>query len=549
MSLYDDASLIMFPSGYKEDKIYSLKPTDGSGDLTFTRASTATRVNSDGLIETSPVNLLLNTDTLSSWSLEGGTLTSGQTDPNGGSTAFKYVQITGGIYSGGSSETSGSKTATIWLKSVSGTSMACNVNDGNAGNVTVVNVTGDWQLFTVAYTTPTSRPSLYIYSISNAAGIYIWHPQLNTGSTAKPYFPTTDRLNVPRIDYTGGGCGKLLLEPQRTNVISYSEDFSNAAWTKTNATITANNTTSPDGTTNADKLTEDTSTGTHKVTATAAAPNIYTISVYAKYNGRILQIASTSTAGHYANFDLLNGVIGNFGVTTENVTITEFANGWYRCSMTTTSNMNTAIISTVQSTTSAYQESYLGDGTSGIYIYGAQLELGSYSTSLINTTSTAVTRLADAASKTGISSLINSTEGVLYAEISALANDGTFKVISMSDSSTSNVVRFYKNINENQMSIRVTVAGVHQFNVVYTLPDSTANNKMALKYKANDFAFWVNGVEVVTATSGTTFTAGTLTELAFDDGSGATPFYGNVQSLMIFPSALSDTELATLTTL
>ena len=62
MSFYDDASLIMFPSGYKEDKIYSLKPTDGSGDLTFTRASTATRVNADGLIETSPVNLMLYSD-------------------------------------------------------------------------------------------------------------------------------------------------------------------------------------------------------------------------------------------------------------------------------------------------------------------------------------------------------------------------------------------------------------------------------------------------------------------------------------------------------
>jgi Fe-S cluster assembly iron-binding protein IscA len=531
MSLYDDASLIMFPSGYKEDKIYSLKPTDGSGDLTFTRASTATRVNAEGLIEEASVlgsELITNGDfaTDSDWSKETGWTISG------GNLVGTSV-TTGLAYQSSIVEANKMYKATFDAVVTSGSISL--YFDGGTGYQGITTTT---QTVTVFFTAAATSP---LYFRSNTSAF--------TGSIDNVSVKEVITLDVPRIDYTGGGCAKLLLEPQRTNLVTYSEDFSNAAWTKTNATITANNTTSPDGTTNADKLTEDTSTGTHKVTATAAAPNIYTISVYAKYNGRILQIASTSTAGHYANFDLLNGVIGNFGVTTENVTITEFANGWYRCSMTTTSNMNTAIISTVQSTTSAYQESYLGDGTSGIYIYGAQLELGSYSTSLINTTSTAVTRLADSASKSGISSLINSTEGVLYAEISALANDGTFKVISMSDSSTSNVVRFYKNINENQMSIRVTVAGVHQFNVVYTLPDSTANNKMALKYKANDFAFWVNGVEVVTATSGTTFTAGTLTELAFDDGSGATPFYGNVQSLMIFPSALSDTELATLTTL
>jgi hypothetical protein len=160
-----------------------------------------------------------------------------------------------------------------------------------------------------------------------------------------------------------------------TNLITYSEDFSQSYWTKTGSSVTSGFI-SPDGTATAYSLIEDTSTGVHLVKPpnSSFASNTYTLSVYAKYNGRVLQIASTSTGGHYANFDLLNGVIGNIGGSTANVTMTEISNGWYRCSMTTTSNMNTAIINTVQSATSVYQESYTGNGTSGIYIFGAQVE-------------------------------------------------------------------------------------------------------------------------------------------------------------------------------
>ena len=198
-------------------------------------------------------------------------------------------------------------------------------------------------------------------TVNGTDGIYLWGTQIEEQSQATAFIKS-DGIAAVRKSST-------------TNLITYSEDFSQSYWTKTGSSVTSGFI-SPDGTATAYSLIEDTSTGVHLVKPpnSSFASNTYTLSVYAKYNGRILQIASTSTGGHYANFDLLNGVIGNIGGSTANVTMTEISNGWYRCSMTTTSNMNTSVINTVQSATSVYQESYTGNGTSGIYIFGAQVE-------------------------------------------------------------------------------------------------------------------------------------------------------------------------------
>jgi hypothetical protein len=404
-------SLALIPSGYKASKVYSVLPTDGTGDFTFTRSGNATRVNSEGLIELVSSNV--------------------------------------------------------------------------------------------------------------------------------------PRLNYPLIDGVVQGCPSLLLEPQRINLVQYSEDFSNAYWTKAGSSVVSGFI-SPDGTANAFKLVEDTSTGEHKINHTSVTSNIYTISVFAKYNGRILQLASTSTGGHYANFDLLNGVIGNFGGTTENVTITEISNGWYRCSMTTTSNMNTAIINTVQSVTSVYQESYTGDGTSGVYIWGAQLEAGSYPTSYIPTSGTIGTRSAETCNNAGDVNTFNDSEGVLMVEISALANDLNIEGISVSDGSSSNRVVIFKWNISNTIRARVTSGGVNTFDFYVSVSDITNINKIALKYKQNDFALWINGIEVATDFIGAAPIG--LSKLNFDsDGIGSAPLYGNTKQIQYYDSALNDSDLETLT--
>ena len=182
----------------------------------------------------------------------------------------------------------------------------------------------------------------------------------------------------------------------------------------------------------------------------------------------------------------------------------------------------------------------LGDG---IDVYGAQLEEGSYSTSYIPTSGTTVTRLADTSSTTGLSSVMNDSEGVLYAEISALSNDGTTKSVSISDGSITNQIVIRYSSTANQISAYVTDSGTITASFTYVLSDALSYNKIALKYKVNDVSLWVNGVEVGTDTSATMPSG--FDELNFSRGDGNNNFYGNV--LMVFPSALTDEQLTDLT--
>jgi len=556
MSLYDDASLIMYPSGYKEDKIYSLKPTDGSGDLTFTRASTATRVNAEGLIETSPVNLLTYSNDFSNaaWLKDRCTLTYGQSGYDGTSNAWLMQSTATALSSRCYQVFSGSNNFNRSVYAKKGTSdyvaiyttssgyAYFNLSNGTIGtqsnniNASILSVGDGWYRCSVTMSSIYDNHYIFVANSDNITttnsgdNIYIQDAQLNIGTTAKPYFPTTDRLNVPRIDYTGGGCGSLLLEPQRTNLITYSSEFDNAAWTKSNSTITANNTTSPDGTQNADKLTA-TSTSCEISIAGSSVDGYSTIFAKAGNISKISLYRGNVSFG--TNFDLSNGTI-----TSGQGTIQDYGDGWYRVGVKLDANRGI--------------NPYITNITNGdyIYIYGAQLEASSYPTSYIPTTSTAVTRLADSASKTGISSLINSEEGVLYAEIAAFNDQTLNNWISISEDA---------NINANQFNLRYVAssnliqavsraAGLGQDVVLnYTLTDKTALNKIAIKYKVNDWALWVNGVEVDTETSSTAFTANSLDVLDFNRGNDSNFFYGKVQNLMVFPSALSDNQLADLT--
>jgi len=193
-----------------------------------------------------------------------------------------------------------------------------------------------------------------------------------------------------------------------------------------------------------------------------------------------------------------------------------------------------------------YVGEFSGTIAGDIYCQRTQLEQGSYSTSLINTATTAVTRVADSASKTGISSLINSEEGVLYVEAAAIANDGVTKVICLNSGSFNNRIQISSTAISNQIQVIAQSNGTIYFNATIILSDITSLNKIAVKWKVNDFALWINGVEVATDTSGQAPIG--LSVLDFNIVNAA-PFFGNVQNLMVFPSALSDTELETLTTL
>jgi len=598
MSLYTDASLIMYPSGYKEDKIYSLKPTDGSGDLTFTRASTATRVNAEGLIEGVRTNLITYSEQFdnAAWvktrlnAFGSGSIVNAIEAPDG-TTSADYIQQETGQTTGGAVSVNLSisgvhswsvfakasefeflalrtRSATLTISYFDLTNGTIALADPDHSNLKITSFGNGWYRCSLSDEGGALANRFIVggrdganETVTPERGVYIWGAQLEASVSATEYIPTTTTAvsvgmlaDVPRIDYTGGGCGKLLLESQRTNLAIYSSEFDNAAWAKENITILANDTTSPDGTTNADKISE---LGTNTYHALSRAINIsagtYTISIFAKSDERNYLIIRSNLSGSNVNttFDLLNGIVTYNGHTS--ASIESYSNNWYRCTITSTSSLtsvNAAFLPSNTNVTNNNLPTYLGVVGSGLHIYGAQLEASSYPTSYIPTTSTAVTRLADACSKTGISSLIGQTEGVLFVDftINSLADFGT--PLSVNDGSTANYIWLTIFANGNLRAELFNSSGV-QATITYTGAVVGGRYKMAFAYKTNDFAMYVNGSQVGIATSGTTFSGTTLSRIDNDITNPALYSLASqsINQTALFPTRLTNTQLATLTTI
>ena len=183
------------------------------------------------------------------------------------------------------------------------------------------------------------------------------------------------------------------------------------------------------------------------------------------------------------------------------------------------------------------------------YGYGFQIEAGSYPTSYIPTSGTTVTRNRDTSLTSGLSSVINSVEGVIFLEMAALANDSTNRYISINNGTSSKRIIFKFGTSSNNIAA-LGLGTASSFSMSYSGATITNMNKIALKYKANDCALWVNGVEVATDSTFTAYAASTLTNIGFSNFSGGGQWLeAKVQNLQIFPSALSDADLTTLTTL
>ncbi len=576
MSLYDDASLIMYPSGYKEDKLYSLKPTNGDGDFTFTRASSATRVNSEGLIEEVPYNKLTYSEQFdnAAWPKTRTTITANATTaPNGILTADKLIANTDNnshfIHQVVTIPSLVDVTFSVYAKAAGyGFLQVNNQADNSIANfdlssgvlgtisgytATIDDVGNGWYRCSATRSfnaVPTSHRFAIISSSTSArlesftgngtSGVYIYGAQLNLGSTAKTYFPTTDRLNVPRLDYSGGAsCASLLLESQRTNVVPYSESFDNAAWGKQEVTVVANAAISPDGTLSADKVIPSAVSTTHQIyDLSLISSQICATSVFAKADGiNTFHILDGASASNGVLFDLSDGT---FTETGNGIGIIEdYGGGWYRCTSIAVTTGFRIYCPSSNGTAS-------GDGTSGVLFWGAQLEAGSYPTSYIPSNSgSQTTRIADACNGAGTSATFNDSEGVLMAEISALADDSNERFLSVSDGTTANRISLWYYSATNGLAVAVYSGSVAQFFTTTILSNDIDYNKIVIKYKVNDFALWVNGIEVATDTSGLSPVG--LSELAFDRGDGALDFYGNVKQIQYFPSALTDTDLEELT--
>lgn len=277
---------------------------------------------------------------------------------------------------------------------------------------------------------PAIRPTLDLnFAASRIVDPRITFSRSGTGNVAS-YFEEKGAMkfappNVPRIDFdpVTSGCKGLLIEGQRTNLILYSEQFENSDWQKGNCTIVTNTALAPDGTTTAEKIVENSTTNQHYVFKIISVTSgvSYTISVFAKAAERSELFLSFSTLnGAFeaasAHFNLTSGVIrstvGGCSPVIENA-----GNGWFRCSISKTATASASSIINCAALSNGSTFFYTGDGTSGIYIWGAQFETGAYATSYIPTTSAQVTRAADTASLSGANfSSWNNTTGTILAK-------------------------------------------------------------------------------------------------------------------------------------
>ena len=540
MSTYDDASLIMFPSGYKEDKIYSLKPTDGSGDLTFTRASSATRVNAEGLIEEASIlgsELIVNGDFASGsgWSLVGDFAISGGKASI--TSASQYSQLTS---QGTNFLTSGKQyklQVDVETLSISG-SFAYRFTGGAVTPILTSQIVDG--KFEATFTMP-SNGYLWFQTTGSYTGLNVTIDNVSVKEVIT--------LNVPRIDYTGGGCGKLLLEPQRTNLVTYSEQFDNAAWLKSNSTITANATTSPDGTTNADKLIPSATPSVNKYiyrSVSAASGSVYSITIFAKaaeYDRLRIEDGNNSQG---AWFNLSSGTVGTVGASTT-ANIEALDNGWYRCSISKATVTTSIFFVIVGSNAENIQ---VGDGTSGIYIYGAGAELGSYATSYIPTTTTAVTRLADSASKTGISSLIGQTEGTIFLEADIQKYNESSIYVAISAGAVLGTSIYIIQQTSGSLNVLVRNSGNPDASIAINSANWTAGfNKVAIAYTATTAEVFINGVTKGTTSFVSAPACSQLTIGSRPDGVGTLVGTGGYSQALLFTTRLTNAELATLTTL
>jgi len=423
-NLLDSASLIVTPNAYKTNKLYSVVPFDASGDMTFTRATSATRVNAQGVIE-------------------------------------------------------------------------------------------------------------------------------------------TVGLNIPRIDYSDSSCPSILVEPQRTNLLTRSEEFENGTWNKTRCTVLHNVATAPNGTSTADYVIGDNTTGLRYIGLVGISTTIgttWTFSFFCKKVDRSvigIQINEGGAQFPTARFNFDTNTFIQLPANM-NCSFVLYANGWYRLIFTRTPTNGTSSTFGIFPTDLNGNLNGVGDGISKTLLWGAQLEEGANATSYIPTTTAAVTRNADVITKTSATALIGQTEGTIFIDYNkVLSTDAPRNIISLNDGTNDNLIELCDGVgsgNLGRLIYTCTTNSVFKstgFGQNTTSP--SGRYKICLTYLFTstnmNFNFFVNGVKV--RTDNYTFTAFNrpLSRVNVGNRNGAFIGLGGHNVDFISKTQITDAQAIQLTTL
>jgi hypothetical protein len=349
---------------------------------------------------------------------------------------------------------------------------------------------------------------------------------------------------VPRIDFLNDSKGALLLEPQRTNIITESAVFS--GYGGNNEVITDNATTSPDGTLTGAILADDNAGGTgtvqiFKVVAVDVS-STYTYSVFAKkkdLNFISLRLSNFTTPvndNSYFNLNLGTVVSAGSGSVAE---IENYGNGWYRCSVTFTTDVaDTNGTLHIRLSENGTDTTVDLDNTSNIYIWGWQFEKSNHASSYIPTSGSAVTVVAETCNQTPPSGIIGQTEGTVVINTTNFLSSGnrTFALFYTSGASYYQI--YLTALNE----VRVDVNGVFLF-LGSTLVSGT-QSKIAFAYKSGDFALYIDGVQVAISASATI--PASLNDFYLGNSLGGEQI-GGIDSFLLYDTRLPNAELQQLT--
>lgn len=574
---FESASLVMLPNIYEEGTLYSAKPTDRSGDFTFSRgADTATRVGEDGYIKKEHSNLLSqsnNFDT-SPWLLSSTlTATPGELGYDGSNDAWKITKNSGGeFFSQSNSFSNELLTFSIYAKAGDSDWVRFFFIGNNAEvffdlstptggigfnrllvDVSITPVGSGW--FRISLTSSTSNSAWRIYPaeadgvVSGTTGsIYVQDAQINQGLVATPYLETTTAPvyggltdNMPRLDYTDATCPSLLLEPERSNVATDSEYIDIWIGTGFNKNFGF---TSPEGVNNAYEIRIDSAGGAPsnlgpQLQTSISASTQYTVSVFVKpldtLSGvRILTFNDDAQRG--GDFDFTNNTFTAFNTGQETGEVIPFGdNGWYRVSFTYTSGLDVSVAYRV-----CFPLGTVRDGNTAFLLYGLQVEEGSYPTSYIPTYGSAQTRagenLAVQLSVLDFFSLGNTESGTFFLEtkFTKPSSQNFVDVFSAATGASNSWALTNFQIRDTSTTNGFLVQNINDLVDDYI--------KIAIRKDNTTFNLFINGAKSVT-------TATITNPLKATEYISANRNNQSIKQMMEFPTALSDDECIALTTL